>query len=166
MVESSPEKTVTRATKGSPSVLLVNWPLRDEGVRAWLMLALLAAAAAAAGGTVRSWPMGVLLFATLTIAAWRLWMPVTFEFGPKGVVQTVLGRRRRVGWAELTGYQIRRHGVLLLFDAEPGPLASLRGLYVRWHNQSQRDGLIETLDFYIRAVGRPNPQATTRTFTS
>lgn len=144
-------------------MVVTNWPLRDEGLRAWLMLGLLAALAAAAGGAARSWPMAVFVLASLAVAAWRLWVPVTFEVGPKGLVQTALGRRRRIGWGELARCEPRRHGVLLLWEAEPGPLTPLRGLYIRWRDQSQRDALIETLDFYLSR--RPNPQATTRTYT-
>ena len=105
--------------------------------------------------------MGLLVFAALGLAAWRLWIPVRFEFSSNGVIQTVMGRRRRIPWAEFDRYEIRRRGVLLLADADPSPLGALRGLFVRWQNQ--RDELLEILDFFVNA--RPNSQSsTTRTY--
>lgn len=161
MAGSSTQRRIARAGYAPPSVQLVNWPLRDDGVRAWLMVAMFLAVAVVGGSISRSPSMGLLVFAALALAAWRLWIPARFEFGSNGVIQTVLGRRRRTPWAEFDRYEIRRRGVLLLADAETSPLAALRGLFVRWQNQ--RDELLAVLDFFVNA--RVNPQAsTTRTY--
>jgi hypothetical protein len=162
MAGSSTQRRIARAGYyAPPSVQLVNWPLRDDGVRAWLMVTMFLAVAVVAASISRSPSMGLVVFAALALAAWRLWIPVRFEFSSNGVVQTVLGRRRRIPWAEFDRYEIRRHGVLLLADAETTPLGALRGLFVRWQNQ--RDELLELLNFFINA--RINSQAsTTRTY--
>ena len=92
-------------------------------------------------------------------AAWRLWIPVRFEFNAKGITETVFGRRRRIPWTDFARYEVRRGGVLLLADSEPSVLAPFRGLFVRWRDQ--RDKLLETLDFFLTTRISP-PGSTTK----
>jgi len=125
------------------------------------MVALLIAASVIAGQVAQSAAMGWVAFAALAVSAWRLWIPVRFEFASKGITQTVLGRRRRIPWTEFARIEVRRQGVLLLTEPEPSTLATFRGLYVRWRNQ--REALLESLGFFIASRSEPQP-ATTRTY--
>lgn len=161
MAGSSTERAVGRAANAPSTVLLVNWPLRDDGAWGWLMLMLFAAIAVGAGHISHSTPMAYVVFAALVISAWRLWLPTRFELGSKGVIQSVLGRRRRIVWAEFARYEIRRNGVLLLADKEKSSLVVFRGLYVRWRDQ--REALLEVVDFFINARS-VLPTSTTRTY--
>jgi hypothetical protein len=157
MVGSSKEQSWARSGPAPPSTQLVNWPLRHDGVRAWLMAVLIIAAGVLAGMVSGNPVMGCVASAALAIAAWRLWLPVRFELSFKGVTQTVLGRRRRIPWSEFARYEERGKGIVLLPDAEPNPLAPLRGLYIR--TGGQREEILEVLDYFLNR--EPDSAATT-----
>ena len=91
MVGSSTARSLGRPGAPPPSLQIVNWPLRDDGIRGWLMVVLLVGVAAVAGEVAHSVPMGSVAFVALATAAWRLWIPVRFEFNTKGITETVFG---------------------------------------------------------------------------
>lgn len=137
-----------------PDLRLVNWPLRDEGWRAWGLLTVLAAAATAVGWKLTSLPAGLLAGTALAVAAWRLWIPVTWELGYSGITETVLGRSVRIPWTSIAGWREYRAGVLLLPEADAAPILALRGRFVAW--RSQRAELLALLEHYVgpTSVGR------------
>ena len=149
MSSSASDQSAPRLTPAPRSVTVVNWPLRDGGVRAWLMLILLGAAAAMAGMVVQSGLMGGLCFAALALAAWRLWIPVTFEFRSRGVLYRVLGVSRRIPWTRIVRLEVRRDALLLFGEDDPSQLAVLRSLYIRFNGQ--RDAIMAVVDYYTRA---------------
>ena len=160
MSSSWEEKTASRQ-QIPESIRIVNWSLRDSGLSAWAVALLTLAAAIYAGQASHSWAMGIVWFTVLFIVAWRVWIPVTFDVGKKGVTQVVLGLRWRIPWSHIAGYQVRRRGVLLLADPKPSSLAPLRGVYIQW--KSQRDELIELLEYFL-AKRQATPLSTTRSF--
>jgi hypothetical protein len=160
MAESTTGITYGRGIHHPLSLQLVNWPLRQDGVRAWLMVALLLGVSAASGSIARSYGMGCLVFVALAFSVWRLWVPVKFELTSKGLTQSVLGRRRRIPWSEFARFEVRQKGVLLFVDQDSSPLAALRGVFIRW--QDQRAPLLEILETYLRA--RVATPAMTRTY--
>jgi len=150
-VGGSTERTFSSATTVPPPIQVVNWPLRDDGPRAWILLVLLVAIATFAGYVVQSSAMGSLVFAGLALSAWRLWFPVRFELGSKGIIQSVAGRQRRIPWSAVTRCEPRRRGVLFLMDEGATPLVLLRGIYVRCtHNRAE---VIELAEFFLKARG-------------
>jgi hypothetical protein len=153
MTSQSVHKQPAVAAPGPVELLLANWPLRDDGPLAWLVVIGAVAASVTAGFVAQSAVMGVVSFLALSIALWRLWVPVTFELGPRGVVQILFGRRRRIAWSSVARYEVRRHGVLLLSEETQGPAAALRGLYVRWGRH--REELLAVIAHYLG--NRPSP---------
>ena len=153
MTSQSVRKQSAVAAPGPVELLLANWPLRDDGPLAWFVAIGAVAASVAAGIVAHSPVMGVVGFAALSIALWRLWVPVTFELGPRGVVQILFGRRRRIAWSSVARYEVRRRGVLLLSEETQGPAAVLRGLYVRWGRH--REELLAVIAHYLG--NRPSP---------
>jgi hypothetical protein len=152
MVEmSSPIVTEPAAESHHPpgSLQLTNWPLRDDAPPAWSSLIGAAALAGLAGWLSGSGAMGLLSFAALAVSLWRYWIPVVYEFGPRGVAEFVLTRRRRISWRAIARYEVRRRGVLLLADAGHSPLAPLRSLYIRWGRQ--REELLAIVEYYLGA---------------
>jgi hypothetical protein len=134
--------------RGRPKDLqLVNWPLRDDPARAWAVLAIAVGAAVGAGVLAGSLPMGSLALGALGISLWRLWIPVKFELGSRGVSQSVFGRRRRIGWSDIPSFEVRSHGVLLLPSREPLLLSRLRGLYIRF--AGRREELLASVEYYV-----------------
>lgn len=139
----------TEPTVSSPPAELhfSAWPLRDEGVAPWLLLTVSAALAIAGGYISRSLPLGLMCLAALWISLWRVWLPVRYDLGPRGVVETVLGRRHRIGWTQVARYEIRRRGVLLLATHESTPLRTLQALYVPWGRRQTE--VLEIVRFYL-----------------
>ncbi len=128
-------------------VRITNWPLRDDGVRAWLMVGGLVLVSALAAAVADRMLVGCVTLAALALSVWRLWFPVTFDFSSRGVVQTCWKRQRRITWSQIPRYEVLSRGVLLSADEEPTPLAPLRSIYVGWHGQ--RDELLHLLEFFV-----------------
>lgn len=124
------------------------------------MLIGLGLMASVAGAIAESGLMGGVSFAALAVAAWRLWVPVTFEFGSRGVIYSVLGRTRHLPWSHIARYEVRPRGLLLFAEADTSPLAALRSVYIPWHGQ--RAAILEVVGFY--ATTRVSV-ASTKTFT-
>jgi hypothetical protein len=152
-MSSDSEPSVTRGRQFPDPVRIVNWPLRDEKPIGWLTAAGMVLVAALAAQASASWIMGALVFLALATSAWRLWIPVTFDFNSKGILQTALGRRRRTAWSQIAGFQSYTGGVLLLADAERSVLSPLQGVFVAW--QGQRAELLRVLEYYLNAEAAP-----------
>jgi hypothetical protein len=88
----------------------------------------------------------------LALTLWRTLLPVTFEIGVSGVTQVVVGRRRRISWPAIRGYEVRGNGVVLVPDAEITPLSPLRGLYIPWLDQ--RDRVLAAVEYYLQSRNR------------
>lgn len=159
MSSSAKETSAVRPPQTPRSVRVVNWPLRDGGIRAWGMLITLGLMAAGAGVVADSGLMGGCTFAALALAAWRLWMPVAFEFRSRGVMYCVLGRSWQIPWTQIARYEIRPRGLLLLAEDDSSPLAILRSLFVSWNGQ--RAAILEVVAHYTNARGSA---ASTRTY--
>lgn len=149
MSSSAKETSAIRATQAPRSVRLVNWPLRDGGLRAWGMLFCLGLLAAGAGFVAQSGVMGGGCFAALSMAAWRLWVPVTFEFRSRGVIYSAFGRSRHIPWTQIARYEARPRGLLLFAEDDRSTLAALRSIYVLWNGQ--RAAIMEVVAFYTAA---------------
>jgi hypothetical protein len=145
-IRSTPEITL-RPRPIPEEVVLWNWPLRDEPLAASLLLTL----AAGAGwltiwATASPW-LGAIIVSLLAITLWRTILPVRFELGSQGIVQTVLGWQRRTSWLQIARFELLPHGVIFCFQSEASPLATLTALYMRWRDQ--RDQVLAILDFYL-----------------
>ena len=162
MSSASAAQTTTRL-RIPETVRIVNWPVRDGGVRVWLTVVAVVAASIAAGLVSGIPAMGFVCFVALMLSCWRLWLRVTFELGTRGVTQSTLVFRWRVPWRCIARYEKRPHGVWLLSDVEPSPISTLRGIYVPCADQE--DQLLAVLDFFL-AARRQSEAGTTRTYAS
>lgn len=113
------------------------------------MLLLLGLMATGAGVVAESGAMGGVCFAALAIAAWRLWVPVTFEFRSRGVIYSAFGRSRRIPWTQIARFEERPRGMLLFAEDDTSPLAMLRSIHVQWNGQ--RAAILEVMAFYTSA---------------
>lgn len=135
---------------GPPAdVRLTNWPLRDDGISGWAFLLVVVGVAVGAGYVSGSVVMGLLSFCALWLSMWRMWLPVRFEFGPKGILQTAMGRRRRITWSSIRRHQVRRRGVLLVTSSSPVAMTVFSSIYIRWRNQPE--SLISIVEYYLGA---------------
>lgn len=116
-------------------VAVWNWPLRDEGLKAW---AVLVGAIAVAALVWVIWADGVFAlfaYAMLALALWRLWLPVKWELGLTGISLVVLGFRRRIPWLAVARFELREDGVWLFADREASPQ---RGTFIGYGGQKER----------------------------
>lgn len=157
------EKTNLRLRPNPPTARVRVWPLRDEPVRSAAVIGVVVAVSLAAAAAVNKVAIGCLLFGLLCLTVRRLWYPVTYEFGPKGLVYSTLGWRRRVIWANMVRYEIFPDGVLLSPLSASQPLCTLRGVFIRFNDQ--REELLAALDFYLHSPPA-NAPSTTRTMTA
>jgi hypothetical protein len=124
------------------------------------MMMMLGLMATGAGLIAQSRIMGGICFSVLAIAAWRLWVPVSFEFRSRGLIYTVLGRSRQIPWTQIASYQAKPRGLLVFAEDDRSPLAALRSIYIQWNGQ--RAAILEVIEFYT--TNRISV-ASTRTFT-
>jgi hypothetical protein len=128
-------------------VSLVDWPLRDEPIGSSLALALAAGAGWLTVWATGSAVMGLLIVGLLIVTLWRTWLPVRYQLGSGGVVQSVLGWQRRLAWLEIDRYQLQPDGVILYHAADGAPLAVVSGAYLHWGEQ--KDKVLAILKFYL-----------------
>jgi len=128
------------------NVKVVNWPIRDDGIQAWAFVALVVGLAVTIGFISQSLATALFSFAVMSLAMWRMWIPVVFEFGPRGIFQTVFHTKRRIGWSTVRQCVERRRGILLRFSNESSPLSNALGLYIRWGNSKEE--LLSIIRYY------------------
>lgn len=144
-VQGRDSSSIVREAPGD--LRLVNWPLVDDALRAWSAIVGAFALSVFAGYWSASPAMGLVCFAALNAAMWRLWVPAAFEVGSKGVWRTVLGRRTCLPWHAVVRHETSGRGILLLCDDARSPLAFSRGIYIRWRNH--REQLTELVQYYV-----------------
>jgi hypothetical protein len=108
-------------------------------------LAVAAAALVAVVWTIwQSWQFTLLAAIALTVAAWRLWLPVKWELGLTGVSLVVLGFRRRIPWMAVARFEITENGVWLFADREGTPQ---RGTFIAFAGQRER--VTACIEYYL-----------------
>ena len=152
MAGARAENTSVRAALPSREVRVVNWPLRDDPMRAVGALCVCCAVGILAGYVARSWQMGCLAALALAGAMWRLWVPVTCDLGPQGMTLAILRWRRRIAWREITRIEDSGRGILI--HAEPAASSGgiLRSIYLPW-------GRHRELVYEFHAYYGPRPTA-------
>jgi hypothetical protein len=125
-------------TKALRDLRFTHWPLRDETARSLAILLSGLLLAVAAGWLHGSAWTGGLAAAAIVGCLWRLWLPVHFEFGVRGVTMSAGGRSRRVAWRDVAVCEFRRRGVVLYPSHDTSMLASLRATFVGYPPQRQQ----------------------------
>jgi hypothetical protein len=136
MPRSSSQKIgLTPQPLAPEDVAVWNWPLRDEGPKAWAILV------AAIGIAILVWAIwadavfALFTYAMLALALWRLWLPIRWELGLTGITLVVLGFRRRIPWLAVARFELRQDGVWLFADREPSPQ---RGTFIAYGGEKER----------------------------
>ena len=153
-MSSASHRDSTR-TSGNKEIRFRHWPLREEPLRSFVMLIIAAGAAvlvARAAGNV--WA-GVAAWIALAICLWRMWLPVEFEFGPRGVLQRYLGRQRRVAWRDIARCEFQRRGLLLHATDDATALGTMRSIYVRY--PAERERLRELIELELARWSARSP---------
>jgi hypothetical protein len=119
-------------------VAVVVWPLRDGPLPTLAVGGITARVSWGAGWWAQSGAMGGLALGVFLLALWRLWLPVTYQLGSKGVVERACGHSRHIDWLRVTRAELQPRGVLLLADRTQTPLAIIHGVFVPWRNKREQ----------------------------
>ena len=133
---------------------MVDWPIGRRDRAARLLVAGGGLAAVVAGVVSQSVGMGLLSLAAINLAIWRVWVPVTFRFGPRGIDQTYLRRHHCTAWTAIARFEVARDAVVFYPDPGTAPLAALRGLRVR--TLDRHDEIVAQARFYVPDKAEPN----------
>jgi len=129
----------------------VSWPLRDCKARVGLYGLTVVVLSVAAGWKVESWAMGTMVFLAVGSTLWKMWLPITVEFGPFGV-DIHCGRwRRRLAWTQIERVGWRPGGVAIHLSGGSGP-APLRMIFLPWYRD--RQPFVEVADRFLAGANR------------
>jgi hypothetical protein len=130
-----------------------SWPLRDERLRALLLLIGIVAVGLLVQTLTGRVYLSLLAVAVLMIASWRFFLPVVIELSDEGVSQQRFGRQHRTAWQSIRRYEVCSTGVLLLPDEDRSILASFRGLFLPW--ATHRDEVLAHVHHHLDQPARP-----------
>ena len=128
-------------------VTLVVWPLAQRPLGSLVAVGSAALASWLVAQASGAWWAGAAVAVGLAITLWRTWLPVRYTLASGGIVQSILGTRRRIPWSAIRLFEVRRSGALLLPDMQVTPLSPLRGLFLPWCGQQAL--LLANLDYYL-----------------
>lgn len=130
-----------------PGVRATQWPLRDEPLHAMLGLGCCAAAGAFCMLLSHSVLMGLLAMLALTLAVWKLWVPVTVELRPLGIMLTIWQYRRWwLPWRDIDHVELWQRGVVIRPRTRSERAGVARALYMPWSRD--REALVAFLQEY------------------
>jgi hypothetical protein len=141
-------------------VTVVDWPLRDQPIGSSVAMSVAAGLSWLAIWATDVPAAGAIIGTALFITLWRTWLPVTYHLGSSGIVQSVLGWRRRIPWSAVRRYEQRGNGVVLLPSESDSVYASLRGCYLHWGEQ--RDAVLSQVEYHVVPRSRA-PTGSTQT---
>ena len=147
----SPTRTETAAPPAS--LRLTSWPLVDERPTAVVIVLIVLLIPVVVANVTASSALGLISVAVLLLSSWRMWLPISWEFGPSGVTQRLFRRQRLVPWKRFSRYEIFGRGVLLLQNNERGLTRIMNGLYIACGER--REELLSLLQHYLRDSERP-----------
>ena len=130
-----------------PAVRWKAWPLRD---RWWASPAILAAWILVTGLVYLASQrihLALIAASVLTLAGWRLILPVQVDLDQDGVHQSVGKRYRCIPWNEIRRYETDRRGISFYPFKEPCPTDAMRSLYIPWG--AHKDEIMSHVRFFL-----------------
>jgi len=144
---SSPSTEKLERAVAPPAIRFESWPLRESPLRCGLVGAGLLAVGVVVLVVTGQLHLAVLAMVVLAAVLWRFFLPVQFELNEAGVDQRFFRWQRHIPWQAIDHYRGCSDGVLLSPDADPSPLASMRGLFLPFG--SHRDEILALLGHYL-----------------
>ena len=124
-----------------------SWPLVQTPVRTAAVLLTILAIGILVRVTAGSWALGLLAAASLSIALWRFFVPITFGLSEAGVDQWISGRQLRISWRAIRRYRVCSSGVLLMPHSDRIIMAPFHGLYLPWEGHA--DEVLAYMQHYL-----------------
>lgn len=136
-------------TEPPANLELVNWALRDNPAASMLMILIALSAISLVTIATNSLFVGLVATVAIAITMRRMFVPIRYNIGPRGIAQTVYRRKRRISWSSIRSCEVRGDGVFLCPDSEVTPITILRGQYIGWGES--KDQLVALLRYYLGA---------------
>ena len=93
--------------------------------------------------------MATVSLVALLLVSWRLWIPIRFYIGPTGIIQSVLGQQRQLGWGYVRQIRPHRRGLQVIHQST-GDQYNLRKTIVISVSFVQQELLQSTFDYYLQ----------------
>lgn len=129
--ETSESFAASEAGKSS-GLRVTNWPLRDAPLGCLAVYFFSVLMATGAGLSSHSVSMGLLTLLALMLVFWKLWIPITAQFDPHGVVLTIWRWPRRIAWRDIHHLELHKAGVFLCPYPQPAYRSPLHSLFLPW----------------------------------
>ncbi len=97
----------------------------------------------------RDWLMTAASLAALLAVSWRLWLPIRFHIGPTGIIQSVLGQQRQLGWGYVRQVQPHRGGVQVIYQSRSDQISLSKSIVISVPSNQQGD-LNATFEYYLQ----------------
>lgn len=122
----------SRGSGGSPSrtFRFRHWALWHQPLRAMVPLALGVLIAIGIAFVDGRWRTFLLALGVVLATTWHLWLPVTWEIGPRGLAQRIGFLTRRMRWQQVELVRVGTEGFVVRPSGCSSWVASLRSLYV------------------------------------
>ncbi|MBA62708.1 MAG: hypothetical protein CMJ76_10130 [Planctomycetaceae bacterium] len=97
----------------------------------------------------QGWAMAAVSLVALMLVSWRLWVPIRFHIGPTGLIQSVLGQQRQLGWGYVQQVLPHRGGLRVIYQTTADQY-SLRKTIVICVAYNQQEDLKSTFEYYLQ----------------
>jgi hypothetical protein len=145
---SSASTGSTSALSQRPEFNTVCWQPRTQPVLFFGVLSAYTVAVFMVYWFSSDWAMTAISVCSFLLVSWRLWMPVKFHIGPTGIIQSVLGQQRQLGWGYVQQIQTQRGGVRIHYQTAE-PQFGLSRTIVISVPFSHQDALVSTIEYYL-----------------
>ncbi|PQO47000.1 hypothetical protein [Blastopirellula marina] len=133
----------------SPELTLVRLPIRDDHIaQAAVAVLLIVLGVLTYSETVGLWISLAVVLMSLA-ASWKLFIPVRFELGPRGIIQTSFLGTRKTPWREIARYEVHPQGVILYQTHDHSPLAGFTSIDLAC--RGMKGELESVVHFYMEA---------------
>ncbi|PHS15233.1 MAG: hypothetical protein COA78_05180 [Blastopirellula sp.] len=131
----------------------MNWPVRDEWIATLVSAIFFALIVVLVRVTADSTLSAFLAFVALLVCSWKMWIPISFTLGPRGISSKSILGNNRLAWREIDHYKTHRRGVMLYCTENNSPLANLRSIYIATSEPVEE--LQQLIDYYqeLRRTG-------------
>ena len=121
------------------------WPMGEVSPSIAFVAICVIGSSASTWWVTGKWVLALGVAAAVAAAAWRAFIPHTYELNSLGLSIEVGGWRWRVAWRNIAAYELGKSGVYLAPRGSRWPW--LRGHYLPW--KDRRAEVVSLLEYYV-----------------
>ena len=145
----------TSALAHRPEFSIRCWPLQSQWKRTTAILVSYLAGGLLVYQFSAEVLVSILITLTLILVSWRLWVPIWYRVGPSGIIHSVWGYQRQLGWAHIRRIRQDKRGVLVFYDREPSLHSILQSFYILADGENL-EPLLTAMDYYLAGRVKKN----------